>query len=169
MTYKEFQTQMARLISIFGAGMYPNERLDLIWIGVSNCPLNVFKKIVDNFVADAKSAPNRQAFIDSLRAFQSQIENENEQRIKKLKENFDCFRCNNTGGIQAIHRENKFKYGFKCICEIGALKDYNYPQWSDEYYDKFDPGSSDRKNIINSRKFEIDQLEKDERFSIKTE
>ena len=66
MTKDYFAEQINRLVACFGDRYYNTERNGMIWREVCYLPNEDFKSIVDDFIADMRTAPTRKDFVNAL-------------------------------------------------------------------------------------------------------
>lgn len=69
----------------------------------------------------------------------------------------ECSRCNSSGQIVAVEKEQKYIYCFLCTCEIPTRRKLSkqIPIWSEVYREKFDVEFQAYQPMIVSKKLAI--------------
>lgn len=66
MNEKEFQTQILRLIRVYGEPAYKTERTQLIWREMSSLPADSFCRVVDFLIAECRQPPMLKEFREAV-------------------------------------------------------------------------------------------------------
>jgi hypothetical protein len=125
MNRKEFNEQMARLISVYGQNKYPVERLDMIFRAVNAISLEHFENQVSEFIGSSDKPPLMQDFRNALAGLLTEA-------IKKLMETKlvnipSCLNCDNTGHARMYEKDTGFEFAFQCTCERGKILCRSFP------------------------------------------
>lgn len=134
----EFSTNMDRITKTFGDKYYPPEKMNLIFKAMKDIGVEQFSRIVDDFVADAKGPPNRQAFVEARGGYSAIVDHKLKKEIEALKDKDPaCSMCHNTGSIYAKEIGTFYTCIFKCTCLIAQKLNNNWVIWREVYRNKY--------------------------------
>lgn len=152
MTREEFQSQMSRLIKVYGDRAYPPERMQIIWRKIQFRHPKIFESSVDALIADNAHPPLLSKIMEMLVMVGKQYPDLDkgpetdlrDQLIEAQKRPGGCDKCENWGVIRAF-RKDKFGHPEEyllCDCRLGSiaarLPEYRrcgeWHQYYDHYY-----------------------------------
>ena len=127
-----FDREMMRVTNNFKFFSDNNERIDIFYNRLKHLSLECFTRIIDDIVANSKTAPVLDDFVNRIDQFGGvKISKRVKEAasIERLKESGkSCKFCNRTGYVRMFRKENigfgdyNYSYTFKCSCEYGRQR-----------------------------------------------
>lgn len=116
MLQREFDTQVQRLRNHYSDKTYTSEFVRLLWNSMKNLEDGVFRRTVDELIANLRHPPLVPEFIEVAR----RITNMSSQVIKLVRRS-DCEECNGHGYFEMRHADHNFATVASCEkCPAGA-------------------------------------------------